>query len=214
MLAQQIVTRLDRRNPIWRKWDEQRERLLKSATACWVPTEDLRDFLNEMPGRTLTATDVAERLKAFEEEPYSEYPKKEYRASCLELYEREKSEGTELPAIIGVLRAHILQEDERSRAEREELSRRERAEQRIAQEQQLLSGADCGWTKLVGSTHWFCRVNGRIFRCFQAQDKRWNLERVEPLSDSAASVHIGRYVARRAATAALHEVAYQLDVRS
>jgi len=68
-LSQEIVRRIDQGNSIWRKWDGQREVLLKS-----VPVEDLRDFLNNMPG-----TDVAQRLKAFEEEECYEYPKEEFR---------------------------------------------------------------------------------------------------------------------------------------
>lgn len=50
-LAQEIVRRLDRNNSIWSKWNGQREVLLKSALPCWIPIEDLRDFLNRMPGR-------------------------------------------------------------------------------------------------------------------------------------------------------------------
>lgn len=67
-LAQEIVKRIDRGNAIWGKWDGQREVVLKSAVACWIPIEDMRDFLNRMPGPPLTITDVAQRLKAFEEE--------------------------------------------------------------------------------------------------------------------------------------------------
>jgi hypothetical protein len=61
-LAQEIVRRVDRGNSIWQKWDGQREVLLKSALPCWIPIEDLRDFLNRMPGPALTTTDVAQRL--------------------------------------------------------------------------------------------------------------------------------------------------------
>jgi len=61
-LAQEIVRRIDRGNAIWKKWDGQREVLLKSAIGCWIPVEDMRDFLNRMPGPPLTTTDVAQRL--------------------------------------------------------------------------------------------------------------------------------------------------------
>src|SRR5262245_20223635 len=66
-LAREIVRSLDRSNSIWKKWDEQRELLAKSAVGCWVPVEDLRAFLNRMPGPPLTTTDVAQRIRAFEE---------------------------------------------------------------------------------------------------------------------------------------------------
>ena len=52
-LAREIVRRLDRGNSVWKKWDTQREALLKSAVACWVPVADLRAFLNAMPGPQL-----------------------------------------------------------------------------------------------------------------------------------------------------------------
>jgi hypothetical protein len=212
-LAQRIVKRLDRGNPIWRKWDDQRELVLKSAVACWVPTEDLRDFLNGMPGPKLTKSDVAERMREFEEEPYSEFPDDDLQAGCLVLYEKEKAEGTELPAIIRALRDHIDLEKARLRAEREEHFRRAREEERIAREQRLLSGADCGWTQLKGSLHWYCRVNGRSYRASPIDDKRWKLDRVETVSDDAKSAYIGKYQGRREATKALSQVAYQPDVR-
>ena len=44
-LALEIVRRIDRGNSIWKKWDGQREGLLNSAAGCWIPVEDLRDFL-------------------------------------------------------------------------------------------------------------------------------------------------------------------------
>ena len=100
-LAQEIVRGIDHGNSIWRKWDGQREVLLKSAVGCWIPIEDLREFLNGMPGPQLTKTDVAERLRAFEEEEYFSYPKDELQAGCLELYEEEKAEGTELRPSLG-----------------------------------------------------------------------------------------------------------------
>lgn len=50
LLAKAIVEKLDHRQGIWRKWNEQREALVKSATDCWIPIEDLREYLNGMPG--------------------------------------------------------------------------------------------------------------------------------------------------------------------
>ena len=52
-LAADIVKRVDQGNSIWRKWDGQREVLIKSAVRCWIPLEDMRDFLNAMPGPLL-----------------------------------------------------------------------------------------------------------------------------------------------------------------
>jgi hypothetical protein len=96
-LAQDIVKRIDRE---------------KSAVGCWIPIEDLRQFLNQMPGPRLTTTDVAQRLRVLEDEGHHEYPREEFQAGCLALYDKEKVEGTELPAIIGLLRDHVEHEEE------------------------------------------------------------------------------------------------------
>lgn len=93
-LAQEIVRRLDRGNAMWRKWDGQRDLLAKSAMCCWIPTEELRDFLNGMPGPQLTTTDVAQRLKAFEEESHFEFAKEEHQAGCLAIFAKEKTAAT------------------------------------------------------------------------------------------------------------------------
>jgi hypothetical protein len=119
-LAQDIVKRIDSGNSIWSKWDGQREVLLKSAVACWIPIEDMREFLNRMPGPRLTTTDVAQRLKAFEDEQHYAYPNEELHSGCLALYEKEKTEGTELPAVVGLLRDHVEREEERLRGEQQE----------------------------------------------------------------------------------------------
>ena len=208
-LAQEIVRRIDRGNSIWRKWDGQREVLLKSAVACWIPIEDLCDFLNRMPGPHLTTTDVAQRLKAFEEEEYFSYPNEELQLGCLALYEREKAGGTELPAIIGLLRDHVEREEERIRVEQEERYREWREEDRIAREQRLLSGADCKWTQLQKSPHWYCRANGRTYRLSPTKDKMWNLFRVNSTSDDEKGALIGKYQRRGDATKVVAQIAYQ-----
>jgi hypothetical protein len=208
-LAQEILRRIDRGNSIWRKWDGQREILLKSALPCWIPIEDLRDFLNCMPGPGLTTTDVTQRLKAFEEEELYAYPKEGLQAGCLALYQKEKSEGTELPAIIGLLRDHVEQEEERIRVEDHEHYQRLREQDRIAREQRLLSGADCKWTQLQKSPHWYCRTNGRTYRASPTNDKMWNLYRVNSTSDDETGDLIGKYQRRGDATKVVAQVAYQ-----
>jgi hypothetical protein len=212
-LAREIVKRLDQGNSIWRKWDGQREILLKSAVPCWIPIEDLRDFLNRMSGPALTTTDVAQRLKAFEEEDYSEYPQEELMAGCLALYERERAQGTELPAIIGLLRDHVDHEEERLRIEQEERYRQSREEDRIKREQRLLSGADCNWTQLPNSPSWHCRTNGRTYRLSPTKDKMWNLYRVTSTVDNEEGALIGKYRARGDATKVVKDMAFKPEPR-
>jgi hypothetical protein len=207
-LAQEIVRRIDRGSAIWRKWDGQREVLLKSSVGCWIPVDDLRDFLNRMPGPQLTTTDVSQRLKAFENEEYS-YPNEALQKNCLALYEKDKIEGTELPAIIGQLQDFVENEEQRIRAEQHERHREFLEQDRIAREQRLLSGADCKWTQLRKSQHWYCRVNGRTYRLSPTTDKKWNLYRVTAVSDDEKGVVIGRYQGRGDATKVIAEMAYQ-----
>jgi hypothetical protein len=207
-LAQEIVRRIDRGNSIWRKWDGQREVLLKSAVGCWIPVEDLRDFLNRMPGPPLTTTDVAQRLKAFEDEEHA-WPDEELQPGCVSLFEQEKAAGTEMPAIVRLLRDHIEREDERLRAEQREEYQRHREQDRVAREQRLLSGADCKWTQLQKSQHWYCRANGRTYRLSPTKDKMWHLYRVNAVSDEEEGALIGKYRARGDATKVVAETAYQ-----
>ncbi|WP_244425994.1 hypothetical protein [Sinorhizobium fredii] len=181
-LAQEIVRSIDRGDSVWRKWDGQRETLLKSAVGCWIPFEDLRNFLNGMPGPPLTSTDVVQRLKAFEDEEYYNYPNEDLQEGCLAVYDKEKSDGTELPAIIGLLQDQIEREEERIRREQRERYERRRDEDRKAREERLLAGADCTWTQVGKSPHWCCRTNGRTYRLTPTKDKMWNLYRVNSTS--------------------------------
>jgi hypothetical protein len=212
VLATEIMRVIDGRNSVWRKWDEQREALAKSAVGCWIPIDDLRDVLNQSTGPELTTTDVAQRIRAFEDEDYHSYPKTELQPGCLVIYQRERNEGTELPAIIGVLRDHVEREEERLRIEYEESCQRRRDEDRVARQQQLSSGADCTWTQLAKSPDWHCRMNGRLYRLSPTTDKRWELRRVGALDDAGGSL-IGRYQNRREATKVVAQVAYQPELR-
>jgi hypothetical protein len=207
-LAIDIVKRLDRGNSAWKKWDDQREALLKSAMPCWIPVDALRDYLNGMSGPALTRADVSGRLKAAQEEQY-EFPDEELQAGCLALYEREKAEGTELPAIIQVIRDHLEREEERIRLEQDERRKQWVEEERLAREQRLLSGADCTWTQLQNSRSWHCRVNGRTYRLSPTRDSMWHLHRVETTADDAEGLLLGKYQRRGDATKAVKQMAYQ-----
>lgn len=215
ILARNIVGRIDRANAIWQKWDGQRDLLIKSAVGCWVPIEDLRDFLNMMPGPSLTRTDVAQRLRALEEEDTFRFPREELKAGCQALYEREKVDGTELPAIVGALQEFVEAEEVRLRREQQaEYRRRQEAEQ-TAKEQRLLSGADCKWTQIRKSQNWYCRSNGRTYRLTPTPEKRWRLDRVQSVSDDGEGEgeEVGTYRARGEATKVVAQVAYQPEPR-
>jgi hypothetical protein len=207
-LARDIIRRLDRRSALWAKWEGERETLCKAAAGSWIPIEDLRDCLNRMDGPRLTSTDVTQRLRAFYEEPYAHYPNEELREGCLAIYEREKAEGTDLPAIVGALQEHVEREEERLRRELHVRYRRQQEEAREALEQRYLSGADCKWTSIRGSKELYSRINGRTYRLTSTADKRLRLFRVASIEDKDG-IPIGTYGSRREVTKALEQVAYE-----
>ena len=205
-LAYELLAAVDRAGSIWSKWVGRREDLAKAAANCWVPIEDLRGYLNHLSGPQLTRTDVTQRLRAIFEEAYGHYPNEGVKASCLTLYEAEKAQGTEMPAIIGAIQEHIELEEDRLSREREETYRRHQAEERVRAQQRFQAGADCGWTKLEGLEGFYCRRNGRTFRVVQGKDKRWSLFRAMAPEDAGAL--LGTYQGRRDANKALEKIAY------
>lgn len=210
-LANDIIASLDRENSLWHKWEGARDALARSAATCWIPTGDLKDYLNRLKGPPLTSTDVVQRLGAIHEET-CHYPQEELQAGCLIMYEQEKRQGTELPAIIRALEEHVFQEEERLREEREAARRRQIEEDRQALEERFLSGADCKWTQLQRSKELYCRVNGRSFRLTPTSDRKLNLYRIQSVDDDRP-VLIGKYLTRGAANKALAQVAYQPESR-
>ncbi|TKV77734.1 hypothetical protein FDV58_29470 [Bradyrhizobium elkanii] len=210
VLANEIMRVVDGRNCVWLKWDEHREKLVKSAVGCWIPFDDLRDFLNGMPGPVLITTDVTQRIRAFEDEDYFSYPKEELQPGCLAIHEREKANGTELPAVIGLSRDHVEREEERLRNEQRQQYEQWREKDRTAREQRLLSGADCKWTQLAKSPDWHCRTNGRLYRLSPTKEKMWNLYRANSVDSPNGSL-IGKYQRRGDASKAVAQVAYQPD---
>jgi len=214
-LAKEIVRRVDRGNSIWRKWIGERDAFLRSTLFLWIPIEDVRDFLNGMPGPKLTKTDVAQRLQVFEQEAH-EYapPNPDLQVECLAMYAKEKAEGTEMAAIVALLRDYVeMFYVHASEAQREQ-EQQQREEARIAREQRLLSGADCPWTQMQGSKCKYCRVNGRTYRLSPTEDKKWSLCRVDSVSDDeGGGPPLGKYLRRDDATKALEKLAYQPEPR-
>jgi hypothetical protein len=96
-LAIEILQSVDQASSVWRKWDGVREDVAKAAACCWLPVEDLRAFLNELPGPELTITDVNQRLRAiWEEAAFNGYPNDDVKDRCLSLYNAERAAGTEM----------------------------------------------------------------------------------------------------------------------
>ncbi|MDP9809897.1 hypothetical protein J2W42_002756 [Rhizobium tibeticum] len=212
-ISRRILKVVDRGTGVWQKWQGEREALLKSAVGCWIPTGTLKNYLNLLPGPKLTSTDVAQRMKAIEEEPYSSYPKDELRTGCITIFEEETELGTELPAIIGRIADFVLEEEERERLARERRYKEARTREQDAAEARLMAGADCKWTQLRGAPHVYCRTNGRTYRLSPTTDKKWELFRVDKPSPDDRGEYIGLYSARGNATKVVAELAFQTDYR-
>jgi hypothetical protein len=211
-LASDILKAVERANPIWTKWSAPREWLARAAAYCWIPPDDLRDHLNGMDGPMLTTTDVVQRLRAFNEEPFEPWPDDELRETCLEIYLRERTIGTDMPAIIGAVQQFVEEETERRRLAHQAALRERIEAERLAGEARLRSGADCKWTALGSSKTLHCRVNGRTFRLEPQPDKRLKLLRVDGL-DAEDGELVGRYQRRTDATRVVNEVAYKPESR-
>lgn len=211
-LAEQIVSTIDQSSPLWEKWDAARGELLKASAKTWIPIEHLVAFLNSLPGPRLTQTDVVQRLRAFQEEPYADlYPDDRVKDACLALYAAEVEAGTGLTAIIGALQEFADEEERRLDRERQEQWKAEQQAERLALEHRFLSGADCKWTPLAGSKAIFMRKNGRTFRLSPTKEKRWALHRIEEPTD--AGDLLGIYAARGAANKVIDKIAYEPDLR-
>lgn len=207
-LAGEIVKEVASPHPIWTKWSQDREALARPAAYCWIPVEDLRDHLDRMPGPRLTLTDVVQRLRAFNEEAYEPYPDEEQKDACLEIYNREQSAGTDMPAIVGAIQQFVEEDREARRTAQQEAYRAQVEADRLAAEERLLSGADCKWTALGKSKTFHCRVNGRVFRLEPQPDKKFHLSRVKEVDDQNGDL-VGRYAGRTEATRVVADIAYK-----
>lgn len=211
-LAGEILKEVASANPIWTKWSTDREVLARPAAYCWIPPEDLRVHLNRMAGPRLTLTDVIQRLRAFNEEPYEPYPDEDQKDACLEIYNRESSDGTDMPAIVGAIQQFVEEDREARERDRQEGYRARVEADRLAAEERLLSGADCKWTALGKSKTLHCRTNGRLFRLEPQPDKKLHLVRVKSVEDQNGEL-VGRYAGRTGATRVVGEMAYKPETR-
>jgi hypothetical protein len=104
-----------------------------------------------------------------------------------------------------------MRANERRRRSRGRTARRGRVVRyaRMAQEQRLLSSADCKWTQLRKPQHWYCLANRRTYRLSPTKDNAWNLYRVDSTSEDEKGALIGKYQRRGDATKVVGEIAYQ-----
>lgn len=206
-LVEEIVAAVDRTSPLWGKWDAVRGEILRASAKTWIPIDDLVVFLNGLPGPGLTRTDVTQRLRAFQEEPYADlYPDERVKDACLAVYALELQAGTEWPAIVGALQEFADQEERRIDRERQENWKAVQAADRLTLQRRFLSGADCKWTPLEGSNALFMRRNGRAFRLTFTKERRWQLALIDEATDPGDL--LGIYATRTAANKVIDKIAY------
>jgi hypothetical protein len=215
-LAKKILKAARGPTSLWTKWGKDREEVVARAADIWVPLEDLRDALNELPGERLTQVDVEQRIKALRHDHggYSSWPDEELKAGSFAAFAEEKANGTEFIAILGWLEEWTWGAGESLRRKREE-ERRKRIEQdKQNAEARLRSGADCPWTALADLAEFYCRKNARLFRLKVLDaggsplSPRFEVLEVKSFEDKRG-VSIGRYRTRTDASKAILEVAYK-----
>ncbi len=212
-LAVRIVKRLDEVGSVWKKWIGAREQILGDALECWIPTADMLDFLNSLPGPALTTTDLEQRMRTMVDKEYIGVPDDDLRDECLEIYRAERSAGTEMPAIIGRLSEYVVQQWPRLQEARRHERERQLTEARENRERRLFSAADCPWTQVRGSKCFYCRKNGRTFRVRPLPDKTWEMHRVDEVDDGEGGQLIGHYRSRGDASKVVSKTALEDDSR-
>lgn len=209
-LAVRIVDEMHPPSGVWTKWWHHREELITAAAPTWIPQADLREALNDMPGPKLTLSDVAQRLKIVQEE-LSSWPDDNFREACMELYRVERQAGTEMIAIAGAIRDYIEQAAAERRKALEQRWMAQREREKLALETRFLSGADCGWTPVTGSSSVWCRRNGRAYRMERRSDGRQDMFRSDSIDD--VGLLVGTYGTRADASKAVKVLAYQPEPR-
>jgi len=137
-----------------------------------------------------------------------EWPNDDYKTRCLEIYEREKAAGTEMPAIIREIREQLDVWEQRDREAREEAWQRSKQQARTEHQARLRAGLDCGWIDLDQRDIFYCRLNNRLFRITRDKQKRWELVRISAIEESKGLV-IGHYTDRKEANKVIRKVAFE-----
>jgi hypothetical protein len=200
-LARDIVRILDRAGSVWTKWEGTREDVIKAASPCWIPDDDLHKHLNFLPGPPLTLCQAA--VASSLGRTVGNLPRRRTQG-WLPCPLRSRSGA--FIAIVGAIREHIELEEERLRREREDAYRKFREEEQLKRKRRFAAGADVGWTSIDGTDALYCRRNGRSFRIVPSKDKRWQLYRITDQEEGGEL--LGLYGNRTDANRALGKIAY------
>lgn len=208
-LAQEILKDFNGAGALWAKWSADRMQLLDLAKTCWIPVDGLQKALNALPGPPLTTTDVEQRMKVLLDDRFVDQPRADLREGCREIYRAEVQQGTELRAIISAIDDYLGEVCSLECREEHERQEREREAKRMEQEMKLLSGVDCGWTRLGSSDDWFRRDVGRLFRLRKVRDATWELSEMQVIDRLEDCRVIGTYKGRRQAREAIEDIVFR-----
>ena len=166
-----------------------------------------------MPGPELTRMDVIQRLRAFHEERYETYPDEDFKDGCMEIFEKEKATGTELPAIIGAVAQWVEEEEARRWKERQAERRRQIEEDRIALEESglALAATARGPRSTNPRRSTAARTAGPI-GSRPPPTRTWRLHRINALEDEDG-VLVGTYKTRADATKVVAKTAFLPEPR-
>jgi hypothetical protein len=209
-IARQIIEALDQR-ALSTKWDDQRIKLLYSASGKWIPHSDLLEEINKLPGVAVTMGDL--RAQMAERAGPATYFNSTYRdgnpdlqAACLRVYAQEKRDGTSFAAILKLIDDKVVgpADDSEFWAIREarKVARKKR------QKELLRSKKD--FTVQPFEDHYpvhYGRQGGQLYRLTRVGDNagddwgKWMVFRIANLDDEGQPTkpHIMRYAEARAA---------------
>jgi hypothetical protein len=106
-MARDIVAALDQRELIT-KWEGARLKVVEDnkVVGCWIPHDDLLNYLNKLAGAPLTMADLRAKLRTLQNTYYGD-PDPDLQADCLRVYRREQKAGTEFMAILDVIEDEV-----------------------------------------------------------------------------------------------------------
>jgi hypothetical protein len=205
-LAHDIVRYFDGAHSHWAKWSIERTKLLDSSKTFSIPVGELQEALNALPGPSLTATDVEQRLKLLLGVPFVDQPREDLRDDFRAIFSAEKAKGTEFVAIVGAIRDFLDKVELREYYEGEERKKHEQEAERLEQEKTLRSGVDCDWLRPWECQDLFLRKAGRLFRLRNIAHLDWEVSEIPGLDRVDEGKCVGRFKGRGCARTAIYDM--------
>lgn len=188
-MARIILAALDERALV-AKWEGARQKFLEEhdVSECWIPQQDVVDYLNKLPGKPVTVAD----LRAFLVEVYEYHNKPDHddQVDCLRVYSREKEAGTDLSGIVKAIQDEVLTPAYEKEAEEHEREKQARDEALVesGSEFGFINRFTTGLETPVGkygyrAKDWYGRFGGQLYRLVHVGNKQYRLLSIKKLGD-------------------------------